>query len=544
MDTADQQPLVGEAPENTGEALLRASWLPLALVCFTGLVSVFNASVLPMAISGVVEGLDTTISNVQLAIVAYGVFVAAFTVTGGKISGVLGARNTQLLGLTVYAAGMLTCFLAPAVSVLIAGEAVAGLGGALLVPNALAILGQAYSGTQRTVAVSILAGTTGIGAALALLAGGFLVQTWGWRAPFLLLLVVIAGTMVIALRVVLPRTPFAGTIDKTSIALSAVGVLLLVAAINQIGSWGLLLAAESAPVSVLGLSPVLALLLLGVLVLHVFAARQHSLLDDGRTALLDPQVWGSGLNRACLSGLVAVNLLMAGVSYLLPLYTQMVLGKSPMGSALMLVPISLAALVSAAATPVLMRLVACRRLLTGAHVLAAASVILLALTISNQWSGGWTWLSEVCLGLGIGVGLSAGSALLMETSPPSLSGEIGSARGMANFLGLCTGTAVAGAVLMAVLAQSASNRVADDPDLRSDSRIEVTTSSVSFVENDDLRGRLAGLELTSAQLDRAVGINVESRLVALRASLFVLGLAVLLPIVTFRHLPARREQEE
>lgn len=147
-----------------------------------------------MAISAVVEGLDTTISNVQLAIVAYGVFVAAFTITGGKISGVLGARNTQLLGLTVYAAGMLICLLAQEVSMLVAGEAVAGLGGALLVPNALVILGQAYSGTQRTVAVSILAGTTGIGAALALLVGGFLVQTWSWRAPFLLLLVVIVGT--------------------------------------------------------------------------------------------------------------------------------------------------------------------------------------------------------------------------------------------------------------------------------------------------------------------------------------------------------------
>lgn len=544
MDTADRRPSARATTETADEALPRVSWLPLLLVCVTGLVSVFNASVLPMAIGAVVEGLDTTISNVQLAIVAYGMFVAAFTVTGGKISGVLGARNTQLLGLAVYAAGMLICVLAKDVSWLIAGEAVAGLGGALLVPNALAILGQAYSGTQRTVAVSILAGTTGIGAALALLVGGFLVQTWGWQAPFLLLLVVIAGTLVVASRVVLPRTAFRGSVDKSSIALSAVGVLLLVAAINQIGPWGLLLAAESAPASVLGLSPVPALLILGVLVLHVFAARQHSLVDGGRTALLDPQVFGSGLNRACLSGLVAVNLLMAGVSYLLPMYTQMVLGKSPMGSALMLVPISLAALVSAAATPALMRAVACRWLLTGAHVLAAAAAMLLALTISNQWSGGWTTISEVCLGLGIGVGLSAGSALLMETNPPALAGEIGSARGMANFLGLCTGTAVAGAVLMSVLAQAASGRVADDPDLRSNSRIEVTTSSVSFVENEDLRGRLAGLALTTEQLDRAVQINIESRLVALRASLFVLGLVVLLPIVTFRHLPTRREPGE
>lgn len=183
MDTADQLPSVTVTTESAVDAQLRASWLPLVLVCFTGLVSVFNATVLPMAISGIVEGLDTTISNVQLAIVAYGVFVAAFTITGGKISGVLGARNTQLLGLGIYAVGMLSCVLAQSVSGLIAGEAIAGLGGALLVPNALAILGQTYSGTQRTVAVSVLAGTTGIGAALALLVGGFLVQAWGGERP-------------------------------------------------------------------------------------------------------------------------------------------------------------------------------------------------------------------------------------------------------------------------------------------------------------------------------------------------------------------------
>ncbi|UYP19903.1 MFS transporter [Rhodococcus sp. Z13] len=536
MTTEDQESVA------TPPAPAKTTWLPLALVCCTGLVSVFNASVLPMAISAIVEGLGTTVSHVQLAIVAYGMFVAAFTVTGGKISEVLGARNTQLLGLTLYGAGLLLCLLSQDVSTLIAGEALAGLGGALLVPNALAIIGQAYTGTQRTVAVSVLSGTTGIGAALALLVGGFLVQTWGWRAPFLLMLLIVAATIAIALRTRLPRHTFEGSVDRVSILLSAAGVLLLVAAINQIGSWGLLLAAEGAPVSILGLSPVLALLVLGGLVLHAFAARQYSLSGGDRTPLLDPQVFGSGPNRACLSGLIAVNLLMAGVSYLLPLYTQMVLGKSPTGSAAMMVPISLAALVSAAGTPALMRRFAVRPLLTGAHLLASTSVILLALTISNQWSSAWTWLSEITLGLGIGVGLSAGAALLMESSPTHLAGEIGSARGMANFLGLCTGTAVAGAVLMSVLASAASTRIADDPDMWAGTRIEINTSSVGFVENEDLRGRLAGLELTPEQLDRAVEINVESRLVALRASLCVLGLAVLLPVVTFRHLPGRKEE--
>ncbi|MGW6659511.1 hypothetical protein [Rhodococcus sp. NPDC055024] len=307
---------------------------------------------------------------------------------------------------------------------------------------------------------------------------------------------------------------------------------------------GLVLAAESAPVSVLGLTSVLALLVIGGLVLQMFVACQHLLLQGEGTSLLEPSVFESDLNRACLSGLVAVNLLMAGVSYLLPLYTQMVLGTSPLGTAMMLIPIPLTALASASATPALMRLLACQRLLTWAHALAAASAILLELTLSNRWSGAWILVSEVCLGIGIGVGLSAGSALLMVTNPPVIAGEIESAREMANSLGLCTGTVVAGAILMSELAQSASVRIANCPNLLSSSSIDVTASSVGFVANDDLRASLAGIELTSTQLDQAVEINVESRLVALPASLSALGLAALPPIVTFRHLPNRWKEAD
>ncbi len=173
----DTSAIAPEPPEPAG-------WRPLVLVCVTGLIVVFNATVLSTAIGRVVADLGATVSQVQLAIIAYALMVTAFTVTGGKISGLLGAARTQLLGLGIYAAGMLVCFAAvDPPRMLIAGEAVAGLGGALLIPNSLAILGQAYSGARRTFAISVQAGTTGIGAALALLVGGLLVQTWGVASP-------------------------------------------------------------------------------------------------------------------------------------------------------------------------------------------------------------------------------------------------------------------------------------------------------------------------------------------------------------------------
>ncbi|MCK8670003.1 MFS transporter [Rhodococcus sp. HM1] len=537
MDT--DEPTRRDTSANTPEPAEPADWLPLVLVCVTGLIVVFNATVLSTAIGRVVADLGATVSQVQLAIVAYALMVTAFTVTGGKISRLLGPARTQLLGLGVYAVGMLVGFTAVTPRMLIAGETVAGLVGALLIPNALAILGQAYSGARRTFAVSVQAGTAGIAAALALLVGGALVQTWGWRAPFLLLLIALAVALLIALRTHLPSSDATGRLDVPSIALSATGVLLLVIGINQAGEWGLLVARDAAPLSLAGISPVPLLLVLGVLALHAFLSRQRRLSGSGRAPLLDPAVLSTPTARACLIGLLAINLLMAGTSYLLPLYTQIVLGKSPLSSAIMILPVSIAALLSAMSTPVLMRRLPPRTLLIAAHLVSACGAALLALTVSNPWTGVWTLVAEILVGLGLGAGLSAGSATLMESAPPELSGEVGSARGVADFLGISAGTAISGAILLTTLAQAAAALVTKNPELGRLTVLDLTPSSVGFVDNDDLAVRLGELGFDSADIGGAVEVNIEARLVALRAALFTLAVLTLAPIVAFRNLPSR-----
>jgi len=537
MDT--DEPTRRDTSANTPEPAEPADWLPLVLVCVTGLIVVFNATVLSTAIGRVVADLGATVSQVQLAIVAYALMVTAFTVTGGKISRLLGPARTQLLGLGVYAVGMLVGFTAVTPRMLIAGETVAGLVGALLIPNALAILGQAYSGARRTFAVSVQAGTAGIAAALALLVGGALVQTWGWRAPFLLLLIALAVALLIALRTHLPSSDATGRLDVPSIALSATGVLLLVIGINQAGEWGLLVARDAAPLSLAGISPVPLLLVLGVLALHAFLSRQRRLSGSGRAPLLDPAVLSTPTARACLIGLLAINLLIAGTSYLLPLYTQIVLGKSPLSSAIMILPVSIAALLSAMSTPVLMRRLPPRTLLIAAHLVSACGAALLALTVSNPWTGVWTLVAEILVGLGLGAGLSAGSATLMESAPPELSGEVGSARGVADFLGISAGTAISGAILLTTLAQAAAALVTKNPELGRLTVLDLTPSSVGFVDNDDLAVRLGELGFDSADIGGAVEVNIEARLVALRAALFTLAVLTLAPIVAFRNLPSR-----
>ncbi len=90
----------------THETTRRASWLPLVLVALTSLTTVINLTVLQTGIGTIVDALDVSVATVQLAIVAYAVVVAAFTITGGRLNSVFGPLPAQAIALGCYAAGM------------------------------------------------------------------------------------------------------------------------------------------------------------------------------------------------------------------------------------------------------------------------------------------------------------------------------------------------------------------------------------------------------------------------------------------------------
>lgn len=524
----------------------RQTWLPLIAVSIVGLIMVFNVATLTTAIGDIVVSLNAPVSSVQWAIVGYSLLVAAFTVTGGKLSAVLGSRSTELLGLAVYAVGTAITASADSVRILALGQAISGLGGALLIPNSVAIIMQVYSGRQREIAVAIQAALTGIGALMGLLFGGTLISMRGWRAPFIALLVmqVIAFFLVSTLR--LPKTHVVkAKIDLPSVALSAIGIVIVTGAVNQIGPWGLLAARPGAPVNLFGISPALLMLVGGGLVLKLFITRQRHLRSNQSTPLLAPEIVESKVTRSSLVALVAASLLLAGVGYLMLLYTQVVLHYSALRSALSILPLFLAAVIAAVAAPVLMGRCSPRSLVGGAVLLGTASTILLAAAVSNTWNKPAFWAAEILVGLSVGVVLAVGGSVVVSSAPDSLSSDVGSAQGVASFIGTALGTAVAGAVLLVALASTASDLVERKSSINLPPSVELSPTSVAFVSNDELRNLLSKppWHLTNDQLAEAVEINVNARLAALRSSLVVLALLVFVAIGVVGSIPGPRPKE-
>jgi MFS family permease len=517
----------------------RAGWAPLVLVCVTAFATVANSPALSISISKVIDDLDTTVARVQLAIVTYSLVLAAFTIVGGKLGSLIGLLPAQLTGLGVFGLGSLIAATAPSAVVLIIAEAVAGLGGAILIPNAIALLGRCYAGQQRTVALSIQAGILGVASAVALMVCGVLVQQVSWRANFVAIIVLLAIAAILCTRISVPpaATGTRARLDGWSIVLSSVGILLLVLSINQAGPWGLIAATPDAPVDVFGLSPVLPLMAAALLMFGRFLTRQRALAASARSPLLHPSIIETPMQRTCVWASIAINVLLGGFAYLLPLYTQIVLGKSPIDSSLIILPMSLVTFVSAALTPRLLRYASPLILLTSAHIVTAVATVLVAASMSSGSTTAATMVAEGFVGLGLGVGLSLGSALLVNSSPPSLAGDVGSLRGITTFVGAAAGTAVAGTVLLTVLAASATARL-ESSGIALGDQVYLEPSTIQFVSNDALSGIIVdqGWPLDEAEIAKVVDINVDARLDALRASLVLLAVITLIPLVWFRHL--------
>jgi MFS family permease len=520
------------------------SWLPLVVVSLTGLIMVFNVAALNMALGAIVVSFHAPVSSVQLAIVAYSLLVAAFTITGGKLSAVLGSRSTQIVGLTVYAAATAVTAFAPSVRTLTLAQAVAGLGAALLIPNGVAIVMQSYTGRQREVAVAAQAALTGIGLSLGLLFGGTLVSLSGWRAPFIALLIMQIAVLLVAISMRLPRSGHAVTkVDLPSVALSAAGTVITIGAVNQIGPWGLLTARPSAPISFFGISPALVMLAAGGLILGIFMARQRRLRLENSTPLLAPEILQSRVTRASLLYLLAGSFLLAGVAYLMLLYTQVILSYSAIQSALFILPLSLSAVVAAVAAPVMARRWPPRILVGGAVLLGSLATMMLATAVSRVWNRPLLWIAEIFIGLAVGIVIAVDTSVLMGSVPDSLSNDVASTQGV-TYMGTAMGTAAAGAVLLSVLAGTATNLVDQHANLDLPPTVELSPTTVSFVSNYNLKALLSKppWHLTAIQLDEAVQINVAARLAALRASLAMLALLVLCSIGAVRSLPGPKPQ--
>jgi EmrB/QacA subfamily drug resistance transporter len=185
------------APETPGCASHAKRWVLAATILGSSVVFL-EGSVINVALPAIQQGLDATVGEMQWIASVFTLLLAALTLAGGSAGDRFGRRRLFVTGLAIVAAASTVAGFALSARQLIAARAVQGLGGALLVPNSLALLSAAFPKTERGRAIGTWSAFTALTGAGGPILGGVLVDTGSWRAVFFLVVPLALVTLVLA----------------------------------------------------------------------------------------------------------------------------------------------------------------------------------------------------------------------------------------------------------------------------------------------------------------------------------------------------------
>jgi MFS family permease len=520
-----------------GGAGASASWLPMIIIMLAQIQMAFNVNALPVSIGGIVEDFDTPATSVSTALVVYSLFVAAFVMLGAKIGKLVGER--LIFQVTVVAHGLAMGLMAvsPTASTMINAQAIAGLAAAGLVPSLVVLIAANYRGAQQAQALGLLAGTPAMAGVVAFLFAGYVGTVLTWRYSFGMLALLSVVVLVLSFRLK-PVARHPGIkIDTVGATLAALAVILVSFGFNYLNAWGLLLARSAAPFSILGLSPAPFMIVLGIVIGQAFFSWSHKRQAENKAPLLSLAVLDSKEERSAIVALLVIGALGPAVNFLIPLYIQIVQGRTSLQTAVAVVPYTVAIFSAAVLIVRFYSRLSPRVIGSGGFAIVAAGLVILAFTIGNNWGTPVVILGLVILGLGEGSLITLLFNQLVTASPKELAGDVGALRGTANNLSTAVGTAVASLMAVGLLSLFVMSSLAGNARFPQDLQAQIPLDNINFVSNDQLQESLSGTTATPDQVEEAVRINTDTRVRALRATFFILAAIALLAIVPAFGLP-------
>ena len=521
----------------------RGSWVPMIAIALGQAIMSYNVASLPVAMGGMVESFGVAPTVVATGIVAYSMIVAGFVMLGAKLVQRFGALRVFRAAVALFGAAQALMTFSPSATAMITAQALCGAAGAVIVPSLVALIAENYRGTQQATALGALGSARAGAGVAAFLIGGILGTTIGWRPAFGLLMVVSALVFLLSFRLRSDAGRPDVRIDGVGVLLAASAIVLISFGFNNLNGWGIGLARPGAPFDLLGVSPAPAMIVIGVMLGQAFLGWTRRRERQGRTPLLPLEVLDSPQERAAVYAMFTVVALEAALNFSVPLYIQIVQGRSPLATAVAMLPFNLTVFFAAMLIVRFYARFTPRQIGRGGFVLCAVALLWLAFVVRNDWSEVPVLAGLIVFGIGQGSLVTLLFNVLVTSSPKELAGDVGSLRGTTNNLAAAVGTAVAGALLVGLLSAAVMRNVVANPLLTEELQAQMPLDRITFVSNEQLATLVAATDATPAQKAQAIRVNTESRLRALKIALLLMAGLALLAILPAGRLPNYRPGE-
>ena len=412
----------------------RREWIGLAVIAVPCLLYSMDLNVLNLAIPQLSADLKPSATQLLWIIDIYGFLLAGLLIVMGTLGDRIGRRRLLMIGGAAFGAMSLLAAFATSAEMLILSRALLGAAAATLAPSTLSLIRNMFlDPRERTVAISIWVGCFSAGGITGPLLGGLLLEHFWWGSVFL-----IAVPMMVLLLILAPmllpeyRDPKAGALDLPSAVLATGAVLSIIFGMKHIAIYG----PDAWSIAATVASPLLGWL---------FVRRQRR--------LADPMIDLSLFQRPVFTAALCVNIVgvfaVFGSFLFLTQFLQLVIGMTPMETALWLIPSGLIFMVGSFLAPAMVRRYQPRTVL--AFGLAITAVGYSVLTQVTATDGPWMAIAGFLL---FCVGLSPLGTLttdiVMSEVPPERAGAASGISETSFELGAALGVAVLGSIASAV----------------------------------------------------------------------------------------------
>jgi MFS family permease len=503
----------------------------------------FNVSALPVSISGIVEDFNTSPTTVSTALVVYSLAVAGLVMLGAKLGQRYGARRAFQIGAAGHGIGMAMMVFAVDPTMIMLAQFVAGAAAALLVPALVVMIAVHYQGKQQSQAIGFLQSAQAIAGVIAFLVAGALATAFGWRSSYILICAIAVVVLLLSFR--LKNVPAVPTIkiDWLGAVLIAVSMILISLGVDNLNRWGAVSANENAPVDFFGLSPAPIMVIVGVVFGQAFFLWSYQRVKKELSPLLALETVNSGIKIAAVFCLLIIGSLGPAITFLIPLYIQIVQGRSEFQTSLALIPYSLSIFIAALFSVRLFDRVTPRVIGLFGFTLVAGGLTFLAFAIQNEWSNAAVLAGLIVTGLGEGALLTLMFNVMVRSSPSRFAGDVGALRGTANNLSNAVGTALAAVLVIGVLSANIGRNLEYYDSISPELVSAINLNNVDFVSNDRLEETLTELGASPEDVTEARRLNEAARLSALKVSFLILAALALLALVPSWLLPSRKLDE-
>ena len=311
-------------------------WPALFALCLGFFMILVDSTIVSVATPAIIEELHAEVNAVVWVTSAYLLAYAVPVLITGRLGDRFGPKRLYLAGLTVFTLASLWCGLTNSIEGLILARVVQGLGASMITPQTMAIITRIFPAQRRGAAMALWGATAGVATLVGPILGGVLVDGLGWEWIFFINVPVGLVGFALAWRLVPRLETHQHSFDWLGVALSGVGMFLLVFGIQEGHQyhWG----------QITGPIYVWALIIAGLLVLALFLWWQSV---NTREPLVPLGLFRDRNFSLANVAITVMGFAITAMAFPIMLYAQVVRGLSPTRAALLLVPMAVMSIVLA-----------------------------------------------------------------------------------------------------------------------------------------------------------------------------------------------------